>query len=82
MRAVTSPILLEECQSVLEMPDVRRLTDPPLDDDLIHRAMGYIVGRFVVVTGSFKNIDKVPDDPGDNPEHIYAPGPFLKFVLE
>jgi len=115
MRAVTSPVLLEECQNVLRMPQVRGLTDPPLDDDLIQRALGYIVERFVVVTGSFKHVDKVPDDVRDNPlieaalegaveaivsddadllslkvvkvhgfrpVHIYAPGPFRKFVLE
>jgi putative PIN family toxin of toxin-antitoxin system len=113
--AVTSPTLLEECDSVLKLPEVRGLTVPPLDDDLIQRAMRYIIERFVVVTGSFKDVDKVPDDVRDNPlieaalegaveaivsddadllslkvvkvrgfrpVQIYAPGPFLKFVLE
>jgi putative PIN family toxin of toxin-antitoxin system len=112
--AVVSPLLLEEYESVLRLPEVRSLTEPPLDDDLIHRAMRYIIERFTVVTGSFKDVDKVPDDVKDNPlietalegaaeaivsddvdllslkvvkvrgfrpVQIYAPGPFLKFVL-
>lgn len=115
MVAVASPLLLEEYDSVLRLPEVRRLTDPPLDDDLIQRAIRYIVQRFTVVTGSFKDMDKVPDDVRDNPlveaalegaaevivsddidllslkvvkvsgfhpVQIYAPGPFLKFVIE
>lgn len=113
--AVASPLLLEEYDSVLRLPEVRGLTDPPLDDDLIQRAMRYIVQRFTYVTGSFKDVEKVPDDARDNPlveaalegaaeaivsddtdllslkvvkvsgfrpVQIYAPGPFLKSVLE
>lgn len=114
MVAVTSPFLLDECDSVLRLPEVRRLTHPPLDDDLIQRVMRYIVERFTIVTGSFKGLDRVPDDVRDNPlieaalegaaeaivsddvdllslkvvkvrgfrpVQIYAPGPFLKFVV-
>jgi putative PIN family toxin of toxin-antitoxin system len=112
MLAVTSPVLLEEYESVLRLPQVRGLTNPPLDDDLIQRAMQYIGERFIVVAGSFTDVDKVPDDAKDNPlieaalegaaeaivsddvdllslkvrgfrpVQIYAPGPFLKHVLE
>ena len=114
MVAVTSPLLLEECESVLSLSHVRALTNPPLDDDLIQRAIGYVGERFTVVAGAFKDVDKVPDDAGDNPlieaalegateaivsddvdllslkvvkvrgfrpVQIYAPGPFLKYVL-
>ena len=65
--AVTSPLLLEEYESVLRLPQVRGLTNPPLDDDLIQRAMQYIGERFIVVAGEFKDVDKVPDDAKDNP---------------
>ena len=115
VRAVTSPLLLAECESVLRLPDVRALTNPPLDDDLIQRAVDYIGERFIVVAGAFKEVDRVPDDAKDNPlieaalegaaeaivsddvdllslkvvkvrgfrpVQIYAPGPFLKYVLE
>ncbi|HZL19612.1 MAG TPA: putative toxin-antitoxin system toxin component, PIN family [Polyangia bacterium] len=115
MLAVTSPVLLEEYESVLRLPHVRGLTNPPLDDDLIQRAIQYIGERFIVVAGAFKDVDKVPDDAKDNPlveaalegaaeaiisddvdllslkvvkvrgfrpVQIYAPGPFLKYVLE
>jgi putative PIN family toxin of toxin-antitoxin system len=115
IRAVTSPLLLEEYESVLRLPQIRGLTNPPLDDDLIQRAMQYIGERFIVVAGEFKDVDKVPDDAKDNPlveaalegaaeaivsddvdllslkvvkvrgfrpVQIYAPGPFLKYVLE
>ena len=41
MVAVTSPLLLEECESVLSLSHVRALTNPPLDDDLIQRQMRY-----------------------------------------
>jgi putative PIN family toxin of toxin-antitoxin system len=114
MLAVTSPLLLEEYESVLRLPHIRTLTTPPLDDDLIQRAIGYIGERFTVVGGVFKDVDKVPDDAKDNPlieaalegaaeaivsddvdllslkvvkvrgfrpVQIYAPGPFLKYVL-
>jgi putative PIN family toxin of toxin-antitoxin system len=114
MQAVTSPLLLEEYENVLKLPHVRTLTNPPLDDDLIHRAISYIGERFDVVAGAFKDVDKVPDDAKDNPlieaalegaaeaivsddvdllslkvvkvrgfrsVQIYAPGPFLKYVL-
>ena len=115
VRAVTSPLLLAECESVLRLPHVRALTNPPLDDDLIQRAVDYIGERFIVVAGAFKEVDRVPDDAKDNPlieaalegaaeaivsddvdllslkmvkvrgfrpVQIYAPGPFLKYVLE
>ncbi len=115
MLAVTSPLLLEEYESVLRLPHVRGLTNPPLDDDLIQRAMRYIGERFIVVAGAFTDVDKVPDDAKDNPlieaalegaaeaivsddvdllslkvvkvrgfrpVQIYAPGRFLKYVLE
>jgi predicted nucleic acid-binding protein len=114
MLAVTSPLLLEVYETVLRLPQVRGLTNPPLDDDLIQRAVSYIGERFIVVTGAFKDVDKVPDDAKDNPlvealegaaeaivsddvdllsskvvkvrgfrpVQIYAPGPFLKYVLE
>jgi len=49
------------------LPQARRLTDPPLDHDLIQRAIRYVGERFTVVTGSFKDVDKVPDDFRDNP---------------
>jgi predicted nucleic acid-binding protein len=67
MLAVTSPVLLEEYESVLRLPHVRGLTNPPLDDDLIQRAILYIGERFIVVAGAFKDVDKVPDDAKDNP---------------
>ena len=51
MLAVTSPVLLEEYESVLRLPHVRRFTNPPLDDDLIQRAIQYIGERFIVVAG-------------------------------
>lgn len=115
MLAVTSPLLLEECESVLSLPYVRALTKPPLDDDLIRRAIGHIGERFTVVAGAFKDVDKVPHDAKDNPlieaalegaaeaivsddvdllslkvvkvrgfrpVQIFAPGPFLKYVLD
>jgi putative PIN family toxin of toxin-antitoxin system len=114
MLAVTSPLLLEEYESVLRLPNVRALTSPPLDDDLIQRAVDYIGERFIVVAGAFKDVDKVPDDAKDNPlieaalegaaeavvsddvdllslkvvkvrgfrpVQIYAPRPFLKYVV-
>lgn len=67
MLAVTSPVLLEEYESVLRLPHVRGLTNPPLDDDLIQRAIQYVGERFIVVAGAFKDVDKVPDDAKDNP---------------
>ena len=65
--AVTSPMLLEECERVLRLPHIRALASPPLDDDLIKRALRYIGERFTVVPGVFKDVDKVPDDVKDNP---------------
>lgn len=114
MVAVTSPLLLEECESVLRLPEVRVLTSPALDDDLIRRAITHIGERFTVVAGAFEDVDKVPDDAKDNPlieaalegaaeaivsddvdllslkvvkvqgfrpVQIYAPGPYIKYVL-
>ena len=51
MVTVTSPLLLEEYECVLRLPHVRALTNPPIDDDLIQRAIGYIGERFIVVAG-------------------------------
>jgi len=112
--AVTSPVLLEEVERVLKQPNIRAIATPPLDDDLIERAVRYIGERFLVVAGSFRDVDKVPKDSKDNPlieaalegdveaivsddddllsakvvrvrgyrpVQIYAPGPFLKYVL-
>jgi len=113
--AVTSPFLLEESERVLRLPHIRTLANPPLDDDLIARAVRYIGERCIVVPGAFKDVEKVPDDAKDNPlieaalegaaeaivsddvdllslkvvkvrgfrpVQIYAPGPFLKYMLE
>jgi len=111
---VTSPLLLQESERVLKLPDIRTMASPRLDDDLIERAVRYIRERFSVVPGAFSEVDKVPDDAKDNPVieaalegeaeavvsddedllslkvvkvlgfrpvQIYAPGPFLKYVL-
>ena len=112
---VISPMLLDECARVLKMSEIRTMaTNPPLDDDLIERAVRYIGERFTVVPGDFQDVDRVPTDAKDNPlveaalegsaqaivsddDHllslkvvkvdgfrpvqVYAPGPFLKYVL-
>jgi putative PIN family toxin of toxin-antitoxin system len=64
---VTSPLLLEESERVLKLPHIRTMASPPLDDDLIERAVRYIGERFDLVPGAFNDVDKVPDDAKDNP---------------
>ncbi len=64
---VTSPMLLDECARVLKMPEIRTMASPPLDDDLIERAVRYIGERFTVVAGAFQDVDRVPKDAKDNP---------------
>lgn len=65
--AVTSPLLLSEVERVLKQPAIRGLARPPLDDDLIERAMRFIGERFTVVPGTFQDVHKVPEDAKDNP---------------
>ena len=67
MVGVTSPVLLEECTQVLKMPEIRAMLSPPLDDDLIERAVRYIGEQFTVVPGDFQDVDRVPKDAKDNP---------------
>ncbi|MEP6655473.1 MAG: PIN domain-containing protein, partial [Myxococcales bacterium] len=64
---VTSPILLDECARVLKTAEIRALASPPLDDDLIERAVRYIRERFTAVPGAFQDVDRVPKDAKDNP---------------
>ncbi len=64
---VTSPLLLDEVSRVLKRDDIRTLARPPLDDDLIDRTVGYIGSTFEVAPGTFTDVDRVPNDAGDNP---------------
>ena len=56
--AVTSPILIDEIERVLKLPQIRSLASPPLEDDLIERVMRFIGERFVVVPGAFRDVDQ------------------------
>jgi putative PIN family toxin of toxin-antitoxin system len=67
VRGVTSPLLLDELRRVLKRDEIRKLTEPPLEDALIERAVAYVGQRFEVVPGLFVDVDKVPDDAKDNP---------------
>ena len=56
---VISPMLLDECARVLKMSEIRTMASPPLDDDLIERAVRYIGERFTVVPGDFQDVDSL-----------------------
>ncbi len=64
---VTSPTLLRELERILKLDEIRRLANPPLDDDVIRRAVTYLAERFDVVSGTFRDVDRVPADVRDNP---------------
>lgn len=64
---VTSPALLAEFQRVLSLSAIRRLTQPPLEDDIILRSVEHVARHFYVTDGAFRDVDKVPLDFKDNP---------------
>ena len=65
--AVTSPLLIDEIERVLKLPQIRSLASPRFEDDLIERVVRFIGERFLVVPGAFRDVDQVPTDAKDNP---------------
>jgi predicted nucleic acid-binding protein len=67
-----SPALLQEVFTLLCRTDLRRLTHPPLDDDLIDRFVRYVAQRFHLVPGVLGHVSGVPGLAAENPAVVGA----------